>query len=304
LTKLRVSHYLVSMHPSELAHIALQIRRYCLSVSTKAGSGHPTSSLSATDLMTVLFFGGYFEYNLDQPNFPDNDRLIFSKGHASPLFYALWAVKGGIDATELDTYRQFGGRLEGHPTLAFPFTEATTGSLGQGLSIGLGLSINSKMQTNQWPTVGQNTEFLKQTTNSREYNTFVLLGDSELAEGSNWEAMQLASYYKLDNLIGIIDVNRLGQRGETMVGWDVQNYQRKTEAFGWDALVIDGHDLQAIGQAFEDLLKNKNGRPKMLIAKTVKGKGVSFLEDQNGWHGKALNLEDLNRALKELSSNN
>lgn len=260
------------------------IRYFILISTTKAGSGHPTSSLSATDLMSVLFFGGFFHFDIKNPQNIYNDRLIFSKGHASPLFYSLWAAAGAVSEKELMTLRKFGSPLEGHPTLAFPYTEAPTGSLGQGLSIGVGMALNAKVE-------------------KLPYKTFVLLGDSEIAEGSVFEAFQLASHYNLDNLIGIIDVNRLGQRGETMYGHDTRAYQRRVSAFGWETIVINGHNLKEISAAYSQALKAKD-RPVMIIAKTVKGRGVSFIEDKDGWHGKALSGEDLQKALKELGTIN
>jgi len=267
----------------KLAGIAKLIRYYILTSTTKAGSGHPTSSLSATDLMAILLFGGFFRFDLDRPDCPNNDRLIFSKGHASPLFYSLWAAAGEVSEEELLTLRKFGSRLEGHPTLAFPFTEAATGSLGQGLSIGFGMALNAKY------------------IDRLPYKTYVLLGDSEMAEGSVWEAIQLAYHYKLDNLIAILDVNRLGQRGETMYGHDVGSYQKRVASFGWEAIVVDGHNIQETVNAYDKILKNvPNGRPKMVIAKTIKGKGISFLEDKDGWHGKALSEEELKLALQEI----
>lgn len=261
--------------------LAKLIRYFILVSTTKAQSGHPTSSLSAADLLAVLFFEGFFRYNLPKPNDNNNDRLIFSKGHASPLFYSLWTVAGGISEEDLMSYRQFDSKLEGHPTMRFPFTEAPTGSLGQGLSIGEGLAISAK--------------YLEGSS----FKTFVLLGDSEMAEGSNWEAMQLASFYKLDNLIGILDVNRLGQRGETMYGYKIGEYEARIKAFGWRTIVIDGHDLNEISKAYKEALRVKD-KPVMIIAKTVKGKGVSFLENKEGWHGKTLSKEQLKLALDEL----
>src|SRR3989344_301713 len=272
----------------DLEKLAKLVRYYSLTMSSKAGSGHPTSSLSAADLMVALMFdpsaslgaSGHFRFDVKNPQFANNDRLIFSKGHASPLFYALWAVAGAIEEKELDEYRKFGSRLEGHPTMDFPYTEAATGSLGQGLSIGVGEALNAKLD-------------------KLDYKTFVLLGDSEMAEGSVWEAMAAASYYKLDNLVGILDVNRLGQRGETMFGHNVENYQRKAESFGWNTIVIDGHNLEEISKAYQTALKVKD-KPFMIIAKTLKGKGVSFIENKDGWHGKALGQEELAKALDEL----
>ncbi len=264
-----------------LESLAKLIRYYSLVMSTEAGSGHPTSSLSAADLMTGLLFGGTFKYDLDNPLHPNNDRLIFSKGHASPLFYSLWAAAGKVTEQELLSYRKFTSPLEGHPTLEFKYTEATTGSLGQGLSIGLGMALNAKY------------------IDKLPYRTYVLLGDSEMAEGSQWEALEIAAYYKLDNLIGIIDVNRLGQRGETMYGHDLSVYKNRVAAFGWETIVIDGHRLSEVLAAFEWATRIKD-RPVMVIAKTLKGKGISFIEDKNGWHGRPLKKDELAKALEEL----
>lgn len=264
----------------QLEKIARLIRYFCLVSTTQAGSGHPTSSLSAADLMTGLMFGGTFRFDTDSPGHPNNDRLIFSKGHASPLFYALWAAAGKVTEKELMTMRKFGSPLEGHPTTIFPYTEASTGSLGQGLSVGLGMALNAKY------------------IDKLPYRTFVLLGDSEMAEGSQWEALEIASYYRLDNLVGIMDVNRLGQRGETMYGHDLSVYEKRVSSFGWETFVIDGHSMSEILAAYEKALTVRE-KPVMLIAKTTKGKGISFIEDKNGWHGKALKKEELGRALEE-----
>ena len=265
----------------QLEKIARLIRYFSLVSTTEAGSGHPTSSLSAADLMTGLMFGGTFRFDVDRPGHPNNDRLIFSKGHASPLFYALWAATGKVTEEELMTMRKFGSPLEGHPTTAFPYTEASTGSLGQGLSVGLGMAMNAKY------------------IDRLPYRTYVLLGDSEMAEGSQWEALEIASYYQLDNLMGIMDVNRLGQRGETMYGHDLSVYEQRVSSFGWEPFVIDGHSMSEILAAYEKALTVRR-KPVMLIAKTIKGKGISFIEDKNGWHGKALKKEELVRALEEL----
>lgn len=264
-----------------LEEAAKLIRYYILTSSTKAGSGHTTSSLSATDLMTVLLFGGFFKYNLKNPDFPNNDRLIFSKGHASPLFYSLFAAAGAITENELQTFRKFGNRLEGHPTLNFPYTEAATGSLGQGLSIGLGMALNAKY------------------IDKLPYKTYVLLGDSEMLEGSTWEAIQIAAYYKLDNLTGILDVNRLGQRGATIYGHNIKAYATRIAAFGWKVISINGHSFKEINAAFRKAEKIK-GSPVMIIAKTLKGKGVKLIENKDDWHGKVLSEIQLNEALKEL----
>src|SRR5512135_952729 len=265
----------------QLARLAKLIRYYILVSTTEAGSGHPTSSLSATDLMTCLLFGGTFRFDADHPEHPNNDRLIFSKGHASPLLYALWAAPGKVSEEELMTLRKFGSPLEGHPAPAFPYAEAATGSLGQGLPIGVGMALNAKY------------------IDKLPYRTYVLLGDSEMAEGSQWEALQIAAHYKLDNLIGIIDVNRLGQRGETMYGHNLGAYEKRISSFGWETIVIDGHNIDEILAAYQKATQAA-GRPVMIIAGTVKGKGVSFIEDKNGWHGKPLNKEQLKQALAEL----
>ncbi|MEK7122595.1 MAG: 1-deoxy-D-xylulose-5-phosphate synthase N-terminal domain-containing protein, partial [Patescibacteria group bacterium] len=211
--------------------IAKLIRAWILQSTTEAGSGHPTTSLSATELMTVLFFGGFFRFKKDDPGYVNNDRLIFSKGHGSPLFYALWAAADAIPAEELLSLRKLGSRLEGHPTMDFPYTETPTGSLGQGLSVGVGMALNAKLD-------------------GLSYRTTILLGDSEMAEGSVWEALELAAHYKLDNLVGILDVNRLGQRGSTMLEHNLEAYQRRIASFGWNTIVVDGHSVDAIKDVY------------------------------------------------------
>ena len=263
-----------------LEKISKLIRYYSLAMSTAAGSGHPTSSLSATELMAGLLFGGTFRYDLEHPENANNDRLIFSKGHASPLFYSLWAAAGALSEKELMSFRKFGSPIEGHPTVAFRYTETATGSLGQGLSMGVGMALNAKY------------------LDKLPYRTYVLLGDSEMAEGSQWESIQIAVHYKLNNLVGVIDVNRLGQRGETMYGFDVEAYALRVGAFGWETIVIDGHSYPEVLDAYEKACRSE--KPVMIVAKTIKGKGVSFLEDKNGWHGVALKKDDLDKALKEL----
>jgi len=264
----------------KLSDIAKLIRYNILTMTTNAGSGHPTSSLSAVELMVGLLFGGTFRYDADRPEHPNNDRLLFSKGHASPLFYSLWAAAGRLSAEDLLTYRRFGSTLEGHPTVTFRYADAATGSLGQGLSIGVGMALNAKLDR-------------------LTYRTHVLLGDSEMAEGSVWEAMEIAAHYKLDNLVAVLDVNRLGQRGETMYGHDLEAYRRRAAAFDWHTLVIDGHDLDAVLEAYRQAQQTV-GRPTMIIARTLKGKGVSLVEDKSGWHGKPLSREQLDAALAEL----
>ena len=267
---------------SQLPALARLVRYHSLMVTNAAESGHLTSSLSAADLMAGLMFGGSFRFDASEPDHPNNDRLIFSKGHASPLFYALWAVAGCISEKELLSFRQFGSRLEGHPTPRFPYAEAATGSLGQGLSIGFGMALNAAR------------------LDQLSYRTYVLLGDSEMAEGSQWEAIQLAAHYRLANLVGIMDVNRLGQRGETMLGHDIEAYANRVRAFGWKTLRIDGHDFTQITDAFREAREERSG-PVMIIARTVKGKGISFLENAEDWHGKALSGEKREEALQEFA---
>lgn len=268
-----------------LQDLAKAVRYLSLYMSTKAGSGHPTSSLSAADLMVVLLFAGYFKYDLENPDNPNNDRLIFSKGHASPLYYSLFHLAGKISKKELETYRKFGSLLEGHPRPILPFVEAATGSLGQGLSIGLGMAVNAKY------------------LDKLPYKTFVLLGDSETAEGSVWEAIEIAQHYKLDNLIGIIDVNGLGQRGQTLYGHNTKKIAKKIAAFGWKTICINGHSFSQISKAYELALKTKNA-PAMIIARTVKGKGISFLENAASWHGKTLKEAEFKKAATELGQVN
>jgi transketolase len=260
--------------------LARQLRIDSIRCSTEAGSGHPTSSLSAADLMAVLL-AAHLRYDFDHPRNPANDHLIFSKGHASPLLYALFKAAGAISDAELLTFRKFGSRLQGHPTPALPWVEVATGSLGQGLPIGVGLALAGKY------------------LDRLPYRVWVLVGDSETSEGSVWEAFALAGHYRLDNLIAIIDVNRLGQRGPTMLGWDTATYARRARAFGWEATEIDGHDLARIDAAYR-WAEETSGAPKVIIARTVKGKGVPFLEDKPGWHGKPLSREEAQRALTEL----
>lgn len=270
---------------SDIVAIAKLLRYYSLTATTQAGSGHPSSCLSSADLMAGLLVGGNFHYDIADPKNENNDRLIFSKGHAAPLFYAFWTVAKGIEAKELLTLRQFGSRLEGHPTKLLPYTEVPTGSLGQGLSVGFGMALNAK--------------YIEKSA----YRTFVLMGDSEIVEGSVWEAMAEASFYKLNNLIGIIDMNRLGQRGQTMLGHDAETLASRVSAFGWQPIVIDGHSYSDIGAAYAQA-RASTEKPVMIIAKTIKGKGVSLLEDQEGWHGKALSREQLVVALEELGAVN
>jgi transketolase len=264
-----------------IGNLAAQLRVDSIRCSTQAGSGHPTSSLSAADLMAVLL-ERHLRYDWDQPSLPANDHLIFSKGHASPLLYSMYRAVGVVDEDELiNTYRQFGSRLQGHPTPVLPWVDVATGSLGQGLPDAVGVAL-----------AGRYLDRLP-------YQTWVLCGDSELAEGSMWEALDKAAYYKLGNLTAIVDVNRLGQDGPTELQWDMGRYARRVEAFGADALVIDGHDVAAIDDALTRARSNPD-QPTVILAKTIKGKGVPEIEDQNGWHGKALPKDMAERAVAAL----
>jgi transketolase len=232
-----------------------------------AGSGHPTSAMSAAELMAVLL-EKYLRYDFERPDDPNNDHLIFSKGHASPLLYALYAAAGAISDEELLTLRRLGSHLEGHPSPALPWVDIATGSLGFGLPVGVGIALAAK------------------TVDPRPYRVWVLVGDSEMAEGSVWEAFEHAAHWQLVNLTVVLDVNRLGQSGETMHGWDVR-YAKRALSFGWKTLSIDGHDVAAIDEAYAAAIETE-GRPSVIVARTRKGKGVAAVEDQPGWHGKVL----------------
>ena len=263
--------------------LAQQLRVDSIRSSTGAGSGHPTSSMSAADLMSVLM-SKYLRYDFDDPDNPANDHLIFSKGHASPLLYSMYKAAGAITDEELMTFREFGSRLQGHPTPVIPWVDVATGSLGQGLPIGVGVALAGKY------------------LDKEPYNVWVLCGDSEMAEGSMWEAFQHASWYGLDNLVAILDMNRLGQTRETMDGWNGDHYADRARAFGWHAIQIDGHDPEAIDQAYTEALEQ--GGPTLIVAKTKKGRGVSFLEDVDGMHGKPVTADDEAKALEELGNSN
>jgi transketolase len=250
------------------AELAAQLRVDSIRASTSAGSGHPTSSMSAADLLAVLVTR-HLHYDWDQPASPANDHLIFSKGHASPLLYAVFKAVGVVSEGEQMTgYRRFGQRLQGHPTPVLPWVDVATGSLGQGLADGVGIALAGK--------------YLERES----YRVWVLCGDSELTEGSIWEALDKAAHYRLSNLVAIVDVNRLGQRGATELGWDLDAYGRRVEAFGARPLVIDGHDLGAIGNALAEAVHPGDGQPSVILARTVKGKGFAEVEDRDGWHGK------------------
>jgi transketolase len=266
-----------------VAELAAQLRVDSIRSSTSAGSGHPTSSMSAADLLAVLVTR-HLRYDWDDPRSPANDHLIFSKGHASPLLYSVFKAVGVVSDDELMTgYRRFGQRLEGHPTPVLPWVDVATGSLGQGLPDGVGVALAGKY------------------LDRLPYRIWVLCGDSELAEGSVWEALDKASYYRLANLIVIVDVNRLGQRGPTDLGWNLGAYARRVEAFGARALVIDGHDLPAIDDALTTAEGNATGeQPTVILARTIKGRGFSEVEDRNGWHGKPFPPDMADRAIAEL----
>jgi transketolase len=257
-----------------------QLRVDSIRCSTAAGSGHPTSSMSAADLIGVLI-ARYLQYDWSKPKDPNNDHLIFSKGHASPLYYAMLKAVGAVTDAEMMTFRKFGSRLQGHPTPALPWVDMATGSLGQGLPISVGVAL-----------AGKNLDKLP-------YHVWVLCGDSELAEGSVWEAFDKAGHYQLANLTAILDINRLGQRGETEFGWNLDAYRRRVEAFGCFPIVIDGHDVTAVDRAYGQAL-SATGKPTVIIAKTIKGKGFSEIENKDGWHGKTLPPDMAERAIKEL----
>ena len=260
------------------------VRKWCMVSTTEAESGHPTSCLSAADITTVLF-DTYFTYDLKNPLNIYNDRFVLSKGHAAPLLYTLFGMAGAYPLEELKTLRKFGSRFEGHPTPRFVYAEAATGSLGQGLSVGAGLAIAAKRE-------------------NLPFKTYVLCGDGELAEGQVWEAANFASFHKLDNLIAILDINRLAQSGPTMFKNHMQQYVQRFEGFGFEIISIDGHNYEQIDEAFQKANNNMSGKPVAIIAETIKGKGVSFLEDKDGWHGKALKKDELEKALKELGEIN
>ena len=260
--------------------LAQQLRIDSIRCTTEAGSGHPTSSMSAADLMAVLM-SKYLHYDFERPKLPNNDHFILSKGHAAPLLYSMYKAAGAISDEELLSLRKFGSRIEGHPVPLLPWVDVATGSLGQGLPIGVGVGLAGKY------------------LDKLPYKVWVVMGDSETAEGSVWEAFNTASYYRLNNLIAIIDVNRLGQRGQTELGWNTGAYVDRAEAFGWHAIEIDGHNLEEIDRAFGEAVTIED-RPVVIVARTVKGKGFSEIENKNGWHGTALKPDMAQRAIAEL----
>ena len=260
--------------------LAAQLAVDSIRSSTAAGSGHPTSSLSAAHLLAVLW-SDHLRYDVADPKSLGNDRFVLSKGHASPLIFSVLKAVGAIEDEQLLSFRRFGSPLQGHPVPLddMPWIDVATGSLGQGLPIALGMALAMKMD-------------------AIPARVWCLLGDSEMAEGSVWEAMANASFHGAENLIAILDVNRLGQRGPTMLEWDLETYAARARSFGWDAIPVDGHDVAAIDGAFSDAVRAE--RPAIVIAKTEKGHGVSFLANREGWHGKALSQEEAQRAIAEL----
>ena len=262
--------------------LAQQLRVDSIRSSTSAGSGHPTSSMSAADLLAVLV-GRHLHYDWDDPANPANDHLIFSKGHASPLLYSVYKAVGVVSDTELMTgYRRFGSRLEGHPTPDLPWVDVATGSLGQGLPDAVGVALAGKY------------------VDEIPFRVWVLCGDSEMAEGSIWEALDKASHYKLSNLVAMVDVNRLGQRGPTDLSWDTDTYSRRLSAFGARVVTIDGHDIGAIDRAMREVTDLSHDQPAVILARTRKGRGFSEVEDKEDWHGKPLPPAMAERAIIEL----
>ena len=263
-----------------LKGIANTLRIHSIEATTAAGSGHPTSCCSAADVVAALFFG-HMKYDAKNPHYYNNDRFILSKGHAAPLLYAAWAENGFVPIPELLKLRQFGNDLEGHPTPRLAFADVATGSLGQGLGVGVGMALAARQD-------------------KLDYNTYVLMGDGEIAEGAVWEAASLAGFYKLSNLIAIVDANRLGQSQATAFGHDINIYVKRFEAFGWRVETLDdGHDMEEIMEVLSGV--GLDERPLAIVAKTYKGAGVSFLQDKDGWHGKPLNKEEAAAAIAELA---
>ena len=264
-----------------LHNIATALRIDSIRATTAAGSGHPTTCASAADLVAALFFAE-MRFDPAHPRHVHNDRFVLSKGHAAPLLYAAWSQVGFVKHEELIKLRELDNNLEGHPTPRLEFVDVATGSLGQGLPAGIGSALNARRIKS-------------------DYRTYVLMGDGETAEGSVWEAAEAANHFRLDNLVGITDVNRLGQSRPTMWQHDMEALARRWRAFGWHAIVIDGHNLDAILDAYSEARARK-GQPTMILAKTFKGYGISFAQDKEGWHGKALKPEEADRAVKELEA--
>ena len=271
-----------SSRVAALKNVATRLRIDCVRATSEAGSGHPTSCASAADIVAALFFSE-MRYDARNPQNPDNDRFVLSKGHAAPILYAAWAEVGLLKREDLLTLRRFDSDLEGHPTPRLSFVDVATGSLGQGICAAVGTALNARRIKS-------------------EYRTYVLLGDGESAEGSVWEAAEAAAHDGLDSLCGITDVNGLGQSGPSIWNHDMEAYAAKWRAFGWHAIVIDGHDLPEILDAFEEARRTK-GQPTMMLARTLKGKGISIAEGKSGWHGKAFKKgEEFDSVLKELES--
>lgn len=262
-----------------LHNIATRLRIDSIRATTAAGSGHPSSCCSAADIVASLFFAE-MRFDPRNPHDPDNDRFVMSKGHAAPLLYAAWAEAGAFDRAELLKLREIGSDLEGHPTPRLPFVDVATGSLGQGICAAVGIALNARR-------IGS------------AYRTYVLIGDGETAEGSVWEAADVAQHYELSNLCGITDVNALGQSQLTAWAHDMEQYSRRWAAFGWHPIVVDGHDIEAVLDALDEARRTTD-RPTMIVARTVKGKGVSFMEGLNGWHGRPLKADEAERAIAEL----
>jgi transketolase len=265
-----------------LRNAATHLRMESVRSTSVAGSGHPSSCCSAADIVAALFFS-VMRYDPKNPKAPNSDRFVLSKGHAAPLLYAAWAEAGLFPKDELLKLRTLSSDLEGHPTPRLPFVDMATGSLGQGLPVGVGIALNAKY------------------VDTLDYRTYVLMGDGESVEGSVWEAVELARQYKLDNLCAVVDINRLGQSDPTMLQHDMEAYQARWSAFGWHALIVDGHDMAALVAAFEEASRTKQ-TPTVLLAKTFKGKGVSSIEDHPNWHGKPIPQgAEMDKALDELS---
>jgi transketolase len=263
-----------------LKNIATQLRIDSIRSTSEAASGHPTSCCSMADITAALFFAE-MRFDPKDPHNPDSDRFVLSKGHAAPILYAAWAEAGAFDRSELLKLRKMDSDLEGHPTPRLPFVDVATGSLGQGICAAIGTALNARRIKSG-------------------YRTYVVLGDGESAEGSVWEAANVGAMDSLDSLCGITDVNALGQSRATMWQHDMDQFARRWAAFGWHAIVIDGHDMNAILDALDEA-RNTKGRPTMILARTIKGKGVSFVEGKDGWHGKAFKKgEEMDRAIAEL----
>jgi transketolase len=264
-----------------LRNVATQLRIDSIRSTSQAASGHPTSCMSAAEIVATLFFAE-MRYDPKDPQNPDNDRFVLSKGHAAPILYAAWAEAGLFPRERLLDLRKIGSDLEGHPTPRLPFVDVATGSLGQGICAGIGMALNARR-------IGS------------EYRTYVLLGDGEMAEGSVWESAAVGEYQKLDNFCAIIDVNALGQSQPTQLQHHMDAIAARWQAFGWQTTIVDGHDLGALLNAYETARKTR-GRPSVILARTLKGKGVSWIEGKDGWHGKALKKDEADKAVAELEA--